>query len=72
MILRRADPLFRPLEEVGPPWKSNFFGPKWQSLAFQGPKKPRFPVPTPSKMALVIDMPASKSLRTVPYKQQVH
>ncbi len=34
-----------------------------QSLAFQGPSLP---------MALVIDLPASKSLRPTPCKQQVH
>jgi hypothetical protein len=27
MILRRADPSLGLLEGVGPPWKSNFFGP---------------------------------------------
>ncbi len=55
MILRRADPLLGLLEGVGPPWKSNFFGP-WngnersqKSLDFQCPPLP---------MALLIDMPA--------------
>jgi hypothetical protein len=53
------------------PSNSAQIGPKWhslRSLPFQGPKKSRFKGP-PLPMALVMDLPASKSLRTLPSKQ---
>jgi hypothetical protein len=34
----------------------------------QGPKKSRFPVPNPLPLAQVMDLDASKALRTGPYK----
>ncbi len=46
---------------------SPFFGPKWhslRSLPFQSPKKSRFPGPNPLPLALVMDLHASKTLRT--------
>jgi hypothetical protein len=62
MILRRENPLLRPLEGVSP-GNLDFFGPKGHSF--------RFPGPTPSNGPRKI-LPASKSLSIVPYKQQVH
>ncbi len=53
------------------PSNSAQIGPKWHSLRsvqFQVPKKSRFQGP-PLPMAHVMDLPASKSLRTVPCKQ---
>jgi hypothetical protein len=53
------------------PSNSAQIGPKWHSLRFlqfQVPKKSRFKGP-PLPMAFVMDLPASKSLRTAPEKQ---
>ncbi len=47
---------------------STFLGPKWLDSISQGPKKSRFPGPNPVLLALVVDLPASKALRTGPYK----
>jgi hypothetical protein len=47
MVFRSATSLLRALEGVGPE-NLDFFGPKWHSLARQGPKKYRFSGPTPS------------------------
>ncbi len=71
MILRRADPLLWPLE-------GDWARPLPGNLTFLGPNGTRFarchfstPKASIPLLALVIDVPASKSLRTVPYKQQV-
>jgi hypothetical protein len=72
MILMRENLLLGPLKGVGPE-NLDFSGPKWHSLCsllFQGPKKSRFSGSTPSN-GPEMDFPASKSLRPVPYKQQV-
>jgi hypothetical protein len=56
-----------------PFYKLEFFGPQ-MALAYrldaisQGPKNSRFPGPNPLPLALVMDLHASKKLRTVPYK----
>jgi hypothetical protein len=76
MILVGANPLLGPLDGMGPENLENldFFWPKWHArsrcyfraqkgLDFQGP---------PLLLALVMELPASKSLRPSPYKQQVH
>jgi hypothetical protein len=74
MILMWANPLLGPLEGEGPE-NLYFFGPKYHSrlsLPFQGPKKSRFSVPTPSNALRNGYMAASKSLRPTSYKQEVH
>jgi hypothetical protein len=68
MFLMRADPL-RGQVGRGWAWKSRFFG----SLKWLRPKrvpcgrKKRFPGPNPLPLAQVMDLPASKTLRTGPY-----
>jgi hypothetical protein len=55
------------------PGNLEFFGPQ-MALDFrldvisQGPKNSRFPGPNPVPLALVMDLQASKTLRTGPYK----
>jgi hypothetical protein len=66
MVLMSADPLFG---QVGRGWaleNLDFFGP--QLTHFTGPKKYRFPGPTPLPLALVMELHASKTLCTGPYK----
>jgi hypothetical protein len=41
-------------------------------VAISGPKTVSIFRAHPPEMALVMDMPPSKPLRTAPYKQQVH
>ncbi len=61
ITLMRANPLLGPLEGVGHE-NLDSFGPKKVKI-FQGP---------PLVIALVMDLPATNSLRPAPYKQQVH
>ncbi len=83
MILMRANPWQGSLEEVTPE-NRDFFGP-WngnersechlaQKVSIFWISRLFMPngIRSPLSMALVMDLPASKSLRPAPYKQQVH
>ncbi len=50
------------------PVSATFLGPKWLNAISQGPKKSRFPGPNPLLLALIMDLHASKTLHTGPYK----
>jgi hypothetical protein len=63
MFLMCADPLRAKAGGVGP-GNRYFFGPR----EMLGPKKLRFPGPSPLLLAQVIDLPVSKTLCTGPYK----
>ncbi len=63
------------LGQVGGGWAlefSSFLGPKWRwpigSMPFHRAPKTRIPGPNPLPLALVMDMHASKTLCTEPYK----
>jgi hypothetical protein len=51
-------------------WTPN--GARLKARGHSGPKKSRFPWPNPLPLALVMDLPTSKALRTGPYKSLVH
>jgi hypothetical protein len=73
MILMGANPLLGPLEVVGPE-SFDFFGPNGTCFVcchFRAQKGLDFHGP-PLPMALEMDLLPSKSLRPMPYKQQVH
>jgi hypothetical protein len=74
IILLRANPLLGPLEEVGPE-SLDFLTPKMALallVTISGPKKASIFRAHPFQWPLKWMLPASKSLRPAPYKQQVH
>jgi hypothetical protein len=61
----RANPFLGHFGKGLGPGNLNLFG---LDTISQGPKKSRFPGPSPLPLALVMDLLASKALRTEPYK----
>jgi hypothetical protein len=75
ILLMRANPL---QGQGGGGWSLEiwtFLGPKWQSpngsMPFHRAQKSQFPGLNPLPLALVMDLPASKALRTGPYESYV-
>jgi hypothetical protein len=75
MPLTRENPFTRESGRGLGPGNRNFFGPcemaSREANAIWGLKKSRFPGPNPLPLAQVMDLLATKALRTGPYQSEV-